>query len=476
MTDLHSGPFHAIPGGDGSAIVIWFITEAGQYPGGYAQKIDSLGNRLWGKAGVQFTTYCLSGAGPTARYDLCSDEQGGCFIAMDIDPHPGESNIYLQHINAQGQLPWGSEARIGCAWEGGQGYPKMCSDSQGGLFVGWDDRRPPYSMWGALFINRFNSEGRPLWGEGGIFVKNYADMYQLLPDGAGGLVLYVNTTDENNTVRRYSPSGSILWHKNVGRGPDAQIVAGEPGYFYITFCAGPFGSPYTSLWAQRLGLQGQTYWPTQGDPRELLLENVQNSQVTQFDTAYRPFYFYAFFKANETSYTGITFYMQKVDSLGRLQWRSNGTLAAYYPHNDFGGNWYPVCAPDDSAGSVGVWQVRPSWSNPGDIWAKHVNADGSLGGPMYTPTSPRPLMPSTEAPQILSAPGNRIIYTLPQAGQMKLELFDLLGQRVAMLQDGYQQEGIYTIGIDNQGLPSGVYLLRLTGPFGQAAQKVVIVR
>ena len=58
-----------------------------------------------------------------------------------------------------------------------------------------------------------------------------------------------------------------------------------------------------------------------------------------------------------------------------------------------------------------------------------------------------------------------IHYTLPQAGNISLEVFDLLGQQVAVMASGYQQPGSHSVvwQADNNGnLPSGIYFYRLS--------------
>lgn len=121
-----------------------------------------------------------------------------------------EANIYLQHVDAQGQLPWGTEARVGCGWPYTQKCPQMGPDGQGGFFVGWNDWRPPYSSSSALFINHFNSEGHPLWGEGGFYANTNSYLWQLFPDGAGGLILYTDGPADYNQVLRYDAAGNLL--------------------------------------------------------------------------------------------------------------------------------------------------------------------------------------------------------------------------------------------------------------------------
>ena len=67
-------------------------------------------------------------------------------------------------------------------------------------------------------------------------------------------------------------------------------------------------------------------------------------------------------------------------------------------------------------------------------------------------------------------------YTLPTASDIRLEVFTLNGQRVAVLHEGFQVAGYHTISIDASDLASGVYLYRLTTPEGRFAQKFTLLR
>ena len=62
-------------------------------------------------------------------------------------------------------------------------------------------------------------------------------------------------------------------------------------------------------------------------------------------------------------------------------------------------------------------------------------------------------------------------YTLPTASDIRLEVFTLNGQRVAVLHEGFQAAGYHTIAMDASDWASGVYLYRLTTPEGRFVQK-----
>ena len=67
-------------------------------------------------------------------------------------------------------------------------------------------------------------------------------------------------------------------------------------------------------------------------------------------------------------------------------------------------------------------------------------------------------------------------YTLPTASDIRLEVFTLNGQRVAVLYEGFQAAGYHTLSMDASALASGVYLYRLTTSEGRFVQKFTLLR
>ena len=98
-----------------------------------------------------------------------------------------------------------------------------------------------------------------------------------------------------------------------------------------------------------------------------------------------------------------------------------------------------------------------------------VNVEASAAGKLATtalnPSYPNPFNSET----VLS-------YTLPTAADIRLEVFTLSGQRVAVLHEGFQAAGYHTLSMDASALASGVYLYRLTTPEGRFVQKFTLLR
>lgn len=73
-------------------------------------------------------------------------------------------------------------------------------------------------------------------------------------------------------------------------------------------------------------------------------------------------------------------------------------------------------------------------------------------------------------------PSTSISYTLQRGGYVRLAVFNLLGQEVALLVDAVQQQGTHEVGFGNTGLPSGIYFYRLQGPGIFETKKMMIAR
>lgn len=67
-------------------------------------------------------------------------------------------------------------------------------------------------------------------------------------------------------------------------------------------------------------------------------------------------------------------------------------------------------------------------------------------------------------------------YTLPEASEVRIEVYDMLGRRVAVLEDGQKQAGRHTVEFDGTRLSSGVYFGRLETEGETRTRKITVVR
>ncbi|GMQ81763.1 MAG: hypothetical protein BMS9Abin05_1199 [Rhodothermia bacterium] len=63
---------------------------------------------------------------------------------------------------------------------------------------------------------------------------------------------------------------------------------------------------------------------------------------------------------------------------------------------------------------------------------------------------------------------------IPSPSNISIGVYNILGKRVRMLEQGYRASGEHKVGIDGTGLSNGIYFVRLTaGNFSQTRKMVV---
>ena len=73
-------------------------------------------------------------------------------------------------------------------------------------------------------------------------------------------------------------------------------------------------------------------------------------------------------------------------------------------------------------------------------------------------------------------PVTTITYAVPRRCELELAVYNILGQRVALLVEGFQQPGNYTIEFDGSSLASGLYFYRLSTPDEVMNRKMLLVK
>jgi hypothetical protein len=73
-------------------------------------------------------------------------------------------------------------------------------------------------------------------------------------------------------------------------------------------------------------------------------------------------------------------------------------------------------------------------------------------------------------------PATTISYALPEAGKIKLAVYDISGRQVATLADGWRNSGIHDAVFDASHLASGIYLVRLQTDRAEAISKIVLMK
>jgi len=124
------------PGEPGSMIFVWSDTRYGSR-NIFAQKVDSSGSLLWGTGGSDVTNLPGRQEDPVA----ITDGDGGAFIAWVDYRFDEEGDIFIQHVDNEGNRLMDNDGVALARIDGRHLSINMCTDSLGGVYVAWQDKR-----------------------------------------------------------------------------------------------------------------------------------------------------------------------------------------------------------------------------------------------------------------------------------------------------------------------------------------------
>ncbi|MEW6194461.1 MAG: T9SS type A sorting domain-containing protein [Bacteroidota bacterium] len=73
-------------------------------------------------------------------------------------------------------------------------------------------------------------------------------------------------------------------------------------------------------------------------------------------------------------------------------------------------------------------------------------------------------------------PSTTINYSVPKASQVTIKLYDILGNEVSVIENGYKNAGYYTINFDGSRLASGVYIYRMISDNYSLSKKLILLK
>ena len=175
--------------GAGGAFLAW--SDARDDVGDvYAQRLDAMGNGLWGVNGI---AVAVQEDGQDAiTMQLASDGEP---VLAWVDRRTGTPDIYAQKLNAATGAPrWTAGGRAVCTAVESQYRPALAPDGTGGAYVAWFDYRvasgPPWDL--NIYAQRILADGSVAWIVNGVAVCTAPDAQRdvdVASDGAGGLFL-----------------------------------------------------------------------------------------------------------------------------------------------------------------------------------------------------------------------------------------------------------------------------------------------
>jgi hypothetical protein len=209
LTGRHYAP-EIISDCAGGAIIAWTDRRYGNYDI-FVQRLDSNGSVQWTPSGVAVCT-----ADSTQWFpQIVSDGSGGAIIAW-TDRRNGDYDVYAQRIDSNGSMQWTPGGIAVCVapedqgnTEYGYGLSMIFSDP-GGAVLAWQDLRDTYYT---IYMQQIDIGGNALWASNGVTIGpsivNRTDP-RLASDLNGGVIVGWVEGDIDNTdiyAARIDPNG-----------------------------------------------------------------------------------------------------------------------------------------------------------------------------------------------------------------------------------------------------------------------------
>ncbi|MHA1786169.1 MAG: hypothetical protein ACTSVY_00535 [Candidatus Helarchaeota archaeon] len=318
---------------DGNIWVPWGDTRQ---DGGdiYAQKLSGSGESLW-----NFNGNPIHNDNNVSWYPMMVlDGTGGAIITWQ-DDRTGQDEVYVQRIDAQGQLLWGADgvrvANISSLKE----EPLIVKTSDGRFVVSWEDNRTGTKD---IFAQKFDLSGTKLWGENGTVIVNASgdQGYHILvkpirPTDSGGIVIAWQDTRTDLSdiyVQKLDANGVPLWNPNgtaICTAPNYQgwptIDDLENDSYIISWADDRRGTGLTNLdlYIQKINSTGDHQWIPNGT---LVANNTDIQLINRLFTHDKNNIFIIW--VDERADVSGDIYMQKFNESGHSQWKINGTTVA----------------------------------------------------------------------------------------------------------------------------------------------------
>ena len=267
---------------------------------------------------------------------------------------------------------WVQDGVALCTGTSDQQYPQVISDDAGGAIVTWHD--------GDIYVQRVDAWGTPKWTANGVALCTaWSDQQypQITSDGAGGAI--VTWHDDRGATRdiyarRVDAWGIPQWTANgvalCTATSDQQfptIISDGAGGAIVTWYDQRSGS--WDIYAQRVNSLGAVQWATNGVALCTASGNQYDPTIVS-DTAGGAYVTWHDYRSSNAN-----IYVQRVNASGEAQWAVNGVALCTAVWDQ----QFPTITSDGAGGAIVTWEDERTRAN--DIYAQRVNATGT---PLWT--------------------------------------------------------------------------------------------
>jgi hypothetical protein len=379
-----SGGFQYYPqiltDGGGDVIVVWQDNRSNVDYDIYAQRISSNGNQYWAPGGVVI----CNASGNQYNPQLVSDGTGGEIIAWQ-DYRNGNADIYVQRVNGIGQAVWTSNGVAVCTSTNQQINPRLVGDGQGGAFMTWTDYRDGSGM-SDIYCQHVLANGQVALAANGIPVCTAPNTQwnpQIVSDDALGAIICWQDRRSGGAdqifAQRIDRTGAPAWAANgiplassTGIQYDPCLASDNAGGAVAVWQDNRTGVDY-DIYAQRVNAAGQLLWASDGQPLCVAAGQQYNPQLVVDGQSVLVTW------QDERNGTDYDIFAQRVILSGVPQWAPDGIPIVSYPANQV----TPQIVGDGLQGAIIAWSDYRDGTGTTDLYAQRVSTSGKLAGGCY---------------------------------------------------------------------------------------------
>lgn len=467
---------------------------------------------------------------------VCLDGSGGFFCAF-LDLRGSAKQVRLTRVGDSGEIVCPLSGTVAAPSTADQLYAFVVEDGEGGCYVGWSNTDTSFQM--DVFVMRMGADCQPMWSLPILLSSNPSqdDILQGLVSDQNGNAIAVWTTGGFQTLdvksAKIGPDGTIIWSLPISAAPldqgGAQVICdNQGGAYYVWEDSRNFDIADVDVYAQHVNSSGQIQWTNNGS---LIVTAPELQKIPRL--AVDPDGFLYIIWQDYRTGTHLDIYGQKLTPQGQRQWPTEGRLicgqngdqsdqqlllewangwymvwvdnrssfyedlygAHFNTDGDITDGWWgtvgsgggainteyqrqdqPSMAHDFHGGSMICWvDWRSSGKEPlGNLWGNWIN-DGSVDVREIPAPLPREYRLTQNYPNPFN-PSTHFEFTVPLTEEVKIRVFNSLGQEVKTLVNKVMLAGTYRVEFNASALASGTYFYRLETPSFQTVKKMTLLR
>jgi len=294
--------------------------------------------------------------------------------------------VMAMFITTVAQAQWATDAGVNnivSSATGAQRYVQSTTDGNGGVIMVWEDYRNGTAD---IFAQRLNAQGVPLWTTNGVAICTATAGQEspvLIFDGSGGAIIAWQDLRSGNYdiyAQKINATGSVQWTANgvvisatTLNQEKPQITSASGGGAMIAWQdnrSGGAGTDY-DIYIQRINSLGAVQWTANG----VALCTAVGAQFLPTIVALgASSELGAMVSWQDQRTANQDIYAQAVSfGSGSILWSANGVAVC----SATGSQFNPAIASDGGSGGIITWEDYRAGSTNADVYAQRLNGSGA---------------------------------------------------------------------------------------------------